>query len=124
MIEDSRATPKTGGSFILNNSFIGNQASNGGAILIDRANLLDIVGNHFSENAAQEGDLEPGNFGESGLGGAILYMCDPKGIVFPECNVRLYENTFNENKASRKGGALRYENANFENPKMLMNETE
>ena len=49
---------------------------------------------------------------DNGFGGAILYQCDPNSIDY-ECQVALINNTFTGNKASRKGGALRYENANF-----------
>lgn len=39
-------------------------------------------------------------------------MCDPTRGSWP-CDVALLNNTFAANFASRKGGALRYENANF-----------
>ena len=39
-------------------------------------------------------------------------MCDPIKSEF-ECRVSLRDNTFANNEADRKGGALRYENKNF-----------
>ena len=59
----------------------------------------------------------------NGDGGAILYRCDPKKAAF-NCRVSLFDNQFIENSAVRKGGALRYENANFTNIRLIEEETE
>lgn len=66
-----------------------------------------MSGNSFHANQAESDAI-----GSGGYGGAILYKCDPKQIVY-SCTVALLNNTFVGNKASRKGGAQRYENAKF-----------
>ena len=48
-------------------------------------------------------------------------MCDPIEINYT-CNVSLRNNTFIENEASNKGGALRYENTNFTDGELLLGE--
>ena len=93
-------------SYIKNNEFINNAARDGGAISITFAQMLEISGNKFERNTALS--QSDGH----GLGGAILYACDPQEITY-DCNVALLNNTFRENEAASKGGALRYENANF-----------
>ncbi len=91
-------------SFIQNSQFIGNEASSGGALILNQVNELDISGNRFDSNKALDK--------KDGDGGAILYKCDPTTIKH-NCTVALFNNTFVKNEASRKGGALRYENDNF-----------
>ena len=60
----------------------------------------------------------------NGDGGAILYRCDPKKAAF-KCRVSLFDNQFIQNSAYItnsaicKGGALRYENANFTNIRLI-----
>ena len=68
---------------------------------LDATHLLEVSQNVFTANEAEED-----------TGGAVLYTCDPTILDFT-CTVALLDNDFNENKAARKGGALRYENANF-----------
>ena len=91
-------------SFIQNSQFVGNEASSGGALILNQVNELDISGNSFDSNKALDEEI--------GDGGAILYKCDPTTIRH-DCTVALYNNTFVNNEATRKGGALRYENENF-----------
>lgn len=79
----------------------------GGAIIIEKAELLEISNNTFERNKAM--DRTNGGYG---YGGAILYSCDPTTFSV-DCNVALINNTFIANEASRKGGALRYENNDF-----------
>lgn len=80
----------------------------GGAILIEKAELLEISNNTFERNKAMDRSF----VGGYGYGGAILYSCDPTTFSV-DCNVALINNTFIANEASRKGGALRYENSDF-----------
>ena len=63
---------------------------------MDKTHLLEVSGNVFIENEA---------FGANG--GAVLYTCDPTSVDYT-CTVALLGNAFVENKAERKGGALRY----------------
>ena len=48
----------------------------------------------------------------------MLYTCDPTTVDY-NCTVALLGNVFIENKAERKGGALRYENANFTDIRLI-----
>lgn len=94
-------------SIIANNTFLGNTARNGGAILLDRVKLMEIHSNNFTRNNAT-------NIFGMGNGGAILYRCNPETINGKyNCTVALTNNSFTDNEAGEKGGALRYENANF-----------
>ncbi len=71
---------------------------------MNQVNELDISGNTFDSNKALDK--------RDGDGGAILYKCDPTTIRH-DCTVALFNNTFVNNEATRKGGALRYENEDF-----------
>ena len=75
--------------------------------MIEKAELLEISNNIFERNKAL--DRSQGGYG---YGGAVLYSCDPTTFAV-DCNVALINNTFIANEASRKGGALRYENNDF-----------
>ena len=44
-------------------------------------------------------------------------MCDPTEVEY-DCTVSVIDNSFLGNSAARKGGALRYENANFTEHKL------
>lgn len=87
--------------------FKSNKATSGGALHLDATHLLQISGNIFKSNEAVQSD-----------GGAIKYLCNPTQLTY-ECTVSLINNEFTKNKALRKGGALRYENANFTDEDML-----
>ena len=63
--------------------------------------MIQVSDNMFEENEATHSD-----------GGAIIYKCDPTKVSY-SCYVSLFDNNFKRNLAHRKGGALRYENANF-----------
>jgi len=71
-----------------------------------------VSGNKFLANRAI--DLSE----KTGVGGAILFECDPTKISF-SCTVALLNNTFTGNQANRKGGALRYENDKFSDAPLL-----
>ena len=63
-----------------------------------------MTGNTFEQNKA---------FSTSaGDGGAILFYCDPSTSEY-ECIVSLNDNSFSNNTAKGKGGAIRYMNTNF-----------
>lgn len=98
-------------SIIRNNTFKSNTAMSGGALHLDAPHLLEVSGNRFEKNAAES------ELGESD-GGAILYTCNPTQISYT-CTVALIDNAFTANKAQRKGGALRYENANFTDVRLV-----
>lgn len=77
-------------SYIRNNTFINNKAKSGGAIVLDRPNLLEVSDNIFTNNNATSA--------ENGSGGAILYRCDPTTLEgLYNCTVSLTGNTFNGN---------------------------
>ena len=88
-------------SYIMNNKFLGNKGKSGGAIILDRTHMIQVSQNLFEDNEATNSD-----------GGAVIYKCDPTKVNY-ECYVSLFDNEFTRNTAKRKGGALRYENANF-----------
>ena len=88
-------------SYIMNNEFHGNKGKSGGAIILDSTHIIQVSDNMFEENEATHSD-----------GGAIIYKCDPTKVSY-SCYVSLFDNNFKRNLAHRKGGALRYENANF-----------
>ena len=88
-------------SYIMNNEFHGNKGRSGGAIILDSTHMIQVSDNMFEENEATHSD-----------GGAIIYKCDPTKVSY-SCYVSLFDNNFKRNLAHRKGGALRYENANF-----------
>ena len=94
-------------SYIKNNKFTGNQAMSGGALHLDKTHLLEVSANEFVLNEAVSDD-----------GGAVLYTCDPTTVDYT-CTVALVGNSFIENVAQRKGGALRYKNANFTDIRLI-----
>ena len=73
--------------------------------------MMEISGNLFESNLALDSEF--------GDGGAILYKCDPTLIANSNCTVSLVANNFTGNAAERKGGALRYENVNVTNIKLI-----
>ena len=75
---------------------------------LDKTHILEVSGNEFFENEAVEDD-----------GGAVLYTCDPTTVEY-NCTVALLGNLFVKNKALHKGGALRYQNTNFTNARLIM----
>ena len=63
-------------SYITNSVFTRNKSKQGGAIMVDRAEKLEISGNSFTLNRAETESADNAN-DLSGFGGAILYSCDP-----------------------------------------------
>ena len=104
-------------SYIKNSMFRGNKALSGGALHLESTHLIEVSGNTFEQNEAVS------TSGHSD-GGAILYTCDPTQISFDDCTVALLDNSFIGNKAVHKGGALRYENANFTDVRLIFDGSE
>lgn len=88
-------------SYIRNSSFLGNRATTGGAMILDRPYMIQLEANKFFNNTAYKD-----------AGGGILYRCNPTQIDY-ECTVSLIGNEFGDNFSKSQGGAVRYVNTNF-----------
>ena len=73
---------------------------------------LLIKNTTFQNNTAWEHDIDFDSPSD-GEGGAIYYACNADDDFYYNCDVQLQNNTFQGNKAGRKGGSLRYINKNF-----------
>ena len=102
-------------SYIQNTVFKDNIATNGGAIHLYNTHLIQISENKFIGNIAVKSQLSKA---ASGNGGAILYTCNPKEFDYT-CTVALVDNDYTDNAALRKGGALRYENVDFDTTRLI-----
>lgn len=79
-----------------------------GAIKIVNAGTIHLKNNLFANNLASQ-EISPITDWRFCDAGAIYYMCQPGN----ECDTILENNTFQNNTALNKGGAIRYVHKNF-----------
>ncbi|WP_144212064.1 MBG domain-containing protein [Flavobacterium anhuiense] len=79
------------------NTFSENTSLTGGALyLLENKNTTTLTGNTFTKNS-----VTTTNFSDSGLGGAVATVKDN--------NVKISDNIFTDNTATRQGGAIHFE---------------
>lgn len=89
IVEASLHVLYMGAVTITGSQFVGNEAEQGGAVVIDSHNLV-LSDSHFEGNRASE------------VAGALLLDCQHRSI----CNFQVTNCNFNSNQAGKKGGAL------------------